>query len=171
MLPHIAGMSAPAVPPEPVLFDATLHPHRSLSPAGFRVLMAVLAGTFLAIGAIFYLAGAWPVVGFCGLELALVYMCFRLNFRDLRRYETIRLTERELELCRVAPDGSAERLAFQPYWLRVRLEDRIGRSSRLVLSSHGREAAVGSFLSPEEREQLARALNEALARQRLAPGA
>lgn len=166
----IAASSGPEID-QPVLFGATLHPHRSLSPAGFRVLMAVLTISFLGIGLVFYLAGAWPVVGFCGLELALVYLFFKVNFRDLRRYETIRLTESELEICRVAPDGRAERVAFQPYWLRVSLEDRAGRSSRLVLSSHGQDEAVGSFLAPEEREQLARALSDALARQRPAPGA
>ena len=153
-------MSETTAPPElePILFDALLRPHRSLTQAGFRVLMATLTLSFLAIGLVFYLAGAWPVVGFCGLELALVYLFFRINFRDQRRYETIRLTPRELELCRVAPGGNAERVAFQPYWLRIRLEDAPGRSKRLVLSSHGRDEAVGSFLSPEERENLARAL-------------
>ncbi len=154
-----------------VLFDARLHPHKSLSQAGFRVLMAVLAAAFLGVGAVFFLAGAWPVIGLCGLELVLVYLFFRLNFRDLRRYETIRLTDTELEVRRVAPDGSAERISFQPYWLKVTIETAPGRSSRLVLSSHGRTLDVGSFLAPEEREDLARAINNALWRQRRAPGA
>ncbi|MGQ0675105.1 MAG: DUF2244 domain-containing protein [Rhodospirillales bacterium] len=154
-----------------VLFDARLRPHRSLSDAGFRWLMAALAAAFLGVGAAFFAAGAWPVIGFCGLELALVYLFFRLNFRDLGRYETIRLTQTELEVRRVAPDGSAERASFQPYWLKVAIENAPGRSSRLVLSSHGRALDVGSFLAPEEREELARALADALARQRRAPGA
>lgn len=163
--------SAASAAPGSVLFDARLCPHQSLSSAGFRLLMTVLAAAFLAIGAVFFFAGAWPVIGFCGLELALVYLFFRLNFRDLRRYETIRLTDTELEVRRVAPDGSAERVSFQPYWLKVALENAPGRSSRLVLSSHGRELDVGSFLTPEEREDLARALTDALKRRRRAPGA
>lgn len=154
-----------------VLFDARLRPHKSLSQAGFRVLMAALAAAFLGVGAVFFLAGAWPVIGFCGLELALVYLFFRLNFRDLRRYETVRLTDTELEIQRVAPDGRAERISLQPYWLKVTVESAPGRSGRLVLSSHGRTLDLGSFLSPAEREDLARALNDALARQRRAPGA
>lgn len=151
---------------EPVMFNAVLHPHRSLSPAGFRVLMLACAVAFLGIGAAFFIIGAWPVIGFCGIELALIYVFFKLNFRDLRRYETIRLTEDELEVRRVAPDGKVERTVFQPYWMRVTLEERIGHPTRLLLSSHGREIAIGSFLSPAEREDLARTLNDALARHR-----
>lgn len=162
--------SAASTAPGEVLFDAQLRPHKSLSQAGFRVLMAALAAAFLGVGTVFFVAGAWPVIGFCGLELALVYLFFRLNFRDLRRYETIRLTGTELEVRRVAPDGRAECVSFQPYWLQVTVENSPGRSSRLVLSSHGRTLDIGSFLSPEEREDLARALNNALWRQRRAPG-
>ena len=159
-------MTAMAATAEPLLFDALLRPHRSLSPRGFRILMTAVAGTMSAVGTAFFLAGAWPVVGFCGLEVALIYACFRLNFRSLRRYETIRLTERELEVCRVAPDGRAERFTFQPYWLRVSLTTSPGRTSRLVLTSHGRELAVGAFLAPEEREALAASLGQALAASR-----
>lgn len=153
-----------------VLFDAELRPHNSLSPSGFRALMAALAAAFLGVGAVFFAAGAWPVVGFCGLELVLVYLFFKLNFRDLRRYEILRLTDTALDVLRVAPDGSAERVSFQPYWLRVTIENAPGRSSRLVLSSHGNSLDVGAFLAPEEREDLARALGDALRRQRRVPG-
>jgi len=171
---HSAAMtvSTTAATSEPVLFDALLRPHRSLSPAGFRVLMAASAVAFLGVGGVFLVAGAWPVVGFCGLELALVYLFFRLNFRDLRRCETIRLTKHELEIRRIAPDGAvAERISLQAYWVRVSIRNAPGRANRLVLSSHGRELAVGAFLAPEEREDLAQALIDALARQRRAPGA
>lgn len=156
---------------QPVLFHALLRPHRSLSPQGFRVLMGVLAAVFSAIGLAFFSIGAWPVMGFCGFEVLLVWWCFRLNFRSLRRYETILLTDSELELRRVRADGTAERIAFQPYWLRLRLDESPGRSSRLVLSSHGREESVGAFLSPDERIDLARSLERALARQRGQAGA
>ena len=162
--------SAASAASDQVLFDARLSPHRSLSPVGFRMLMAAIAAALLGVGAVFFAAGAWPVIGFCGLELALVYLFFQLNFRDLRRYETIRLTDAALEVRRVAPDGSAELVSFQPYWLKVTVENSPGRSSRLVLSSHGRALDVGSFLSPEEREDLARALGDALGRRRRASG-
>ena len=163
---------ADAVPStRPVLFHALLRPHRSLSPGGFAVLMAAVIVAFLGIGVGFFLVGAWPVIGFCGLEVLLIWWCFKLNFRSLQRHETILLTDNELELKRVAPDGKVERVAFQTYWLRVRIDEAPGRSSRLVLSSHGREESIGAFLAPDERVDLARALEQALARQRGPAGA
>ncbi len=159
------NVSAPTADRQAV-FGAVLQPHRSLSPFGFRVLMAAVCIAFCAVGLAFLLVGAWPVLGFCGLEVVLIYALFRLNFRSLARYETIRLTDRELELCRIAPDGATERVTFQPYWLRVTVEEKPGRASRLILSSHGRAVTVGAFLAPDERVALAEALTEALARQR-----
>lgn len=153
--------------PAPVLFDVVLLPHRSLTPRGFRVLMTAVCVVFAAIGLGFFLIGAWPVVGFCGAEVLLIYALFKLNFRSLTRYETLRLTESELELRRVAPDGSAERITLPPAWLKVAIEETPGRSSRLVLSSHGRAIDVGGFLAPDERVALAEALNHALAQRRL----
>ena len=38
------------------------------------------------------LAGAWPVIGFFGLDVALIYLAFKLNYRSGRLYETIELT-------------------------------------------------------------------------------
>src|SRR5260221_11734521 len=77
---------------ESPLFSAVLTPYRSLSPAGFNAVMAIfIAGSF-SIGLAFWLIGAWPVVGFCGLDIALLQLAFRLNYRSARMAEEIRLT-------------------------------------------------------------------------------
>jgi uncharacterized membrane protein len=70
-------------------FERVLLPHRSLSPRGFHLLMAVLALISLAIGIGFVSVGAWPVVGFFGLEVALVYLAFRLSYRSARQSKAI----------------------------------------------------------------------------------
>src|SRR5262249_29210428 len=57
---------------EPAIFSAVLTPHRSLSRKGFLALMLVAGGASLALGTTFLLAGAWPVVGFCGLDVLLL---------------------------------------------------------------------------------------------------
>ena len=49
--------------PEPTIFSAVLTPHRSLSPTGFLMFMLVLGGISFATGMVFFLAGAWPVLG------------------------------------------------------------------------------------------------------------
>ena len=66
------------------VFRALLTPHRSLSPKGFALLMAVLFCVSLASGLFFLSLGAWPVVGFFGLDVLLLYGAFRLNYRAAR---------------------------------------------------------------------------------------
>jgi uncharacterized membrane protein len=149
-----------------VEFDAVLTPHRSLPRAGFYLLMAAWVAVNLALGIYFLVQGAWPVVGFFGLDVLILYLAFRLNYRSARLTERVRLTETELTVVRVTPSGEARAWSFQPYWLRVRMDDPPSADSRLTLSSHGRDLAIGTFLSPEERLDLARALKSALARQR-----
>ncbi|MFY9735755.1 MAG: DUF2244 domain-containing protein, partial [Rhodoplanes sp.] len=61
---------------EPTLFAADVTPHRSLDGAGFLAVMFVLGGASFVLGLIFLLSGAWPIVGFLGLVVALVYVAF-----------------------------------------------------------------------------------------------
>ena len=154
---------------EPLLFDAVLHPHRSLSRADFTVLMAALGVASFAVGLAFLLRGAWPVFGFFGLDVALVYLAFRLNYRSGRLIERLRLTPRTLEVQRITPSGRVTRWRFQPYWLRVELEAPQDHHSRLTLRSHGRALTIATFLSPGERASLCAALKAALARCRCLP--
>jgi len=151
-----------------VWFDAVLHPHRSLSPVGFLILMVALASVSFATGITFLMAGAWPVFGFFGLDVLLVYVAFRANYRSGLVYETLRLTHDELAVQRVLPSGESRSWIFQPYWLRVHMDDPPRYDSRLTLSSHGNSLVIGAFLTPEERLEVAQALGSALARTRRA---
>jgi uncharacterized membrane protein len=162
-------MSDPA--PEPVLFDALLTPHRSLSPRGFALLMAIAGLVGFGFGAAFLVMGAWPIFGFCGAEWLLFYVCFRLNYRAARMRERVRLTPVLLTVERRDPRGKVQSWSFQPYWLRVEMDDPPEHGSQLSLASHGKRLTIGSFLSPPERQDLAEALREALVRARQAPAA
>lgn len=153
-----------------VFFDTVLHPHRSLSPRGFAVVMAASGGGLFAVALLFLLLGAWPVIGFCGLELLLLYVAFRVSFRDARAAERIRLSDAGLEISRLNPDGRvAGTLRMPPNWLRVTIDEPPRHDSPLVLSSHGRNLVVGRFLAADERAELARALRAALDRWRCRP--
>jgi uncharacterized membrane protein len=139
-----------------------LTPHRSLGPKGFMILMTAVCVVSFATGLLFYLLGAWPVIGFMGLDVLLIYIAFKLNFRALRLYETVDLTDDALTVTRVAPSGKAQSWSFNPYWVRLSLQQRLGRSSELSLASHGRRLVFASFLSDDEREDFASALSSAL---------
>jgi len=153
-----------------VFFDAVLHPHRSLSSFGFRLLMACSALGLLAVGLLFWRLGAWPVFGFCGLELVLLYGAFRLSYRSALACERLRLSDDGLEISRVRPNGAVARVwRLQPNWLKIDIDNPPEHGSQLTLSSHGRRMVVGSFLTPDERLELAEALRQALNRWRAAP--
>ena len=147
---------------DPSRFSAVLTPHRSLGPKGFMVLMAAVCLVSFGTGLFFYLLGAWPVIGFMGLDVALIYAAFRLNFRALRLYETVDLTQDALTVTRVAPSGQSQSWSFNPYWVRLSVVPRMGRSSELLLASHGQQLVFASFLTDPEREDFASALSSAL---------
>ena len=157
-----ASPQEPSDPDRP-LFRAVLTPHRSLGPKGFMVLMAAVCVVSFGTGLLFFMLGAWPVIGFMGLDVLLIYIAFKLNFRALRLYETIDLTGDALTVTRVAPSGRSQSWSFNPYWVRLSLVPRFGRSSELAIASHGRRLVFASFLTDEEREDFASALSRALA--------
>src|SRR5262245_43760911 len=150
---------ANSAPQDPSHFRAVLTPHRSLGPKGFMILMTAVCVVSFATGLLFYMLGAWPVLGFMGLDVLLIYIAFKLNFRALRLYETVDLTDVALTVTRVAPSGRAQSWSFNPYWVRLSLQQRLGRSSELSLASHGRRLVFASFLSDDERKDFASALS------------
>ncbi len=152
----------PPGPTEKLFFDARLRPHRSLSPRGFLLLMIVVAAVAFLAGLVFFLIGAWPVVGFLGLDVALVYLAFKINYRHGRMYETLRLTRGDLTVERIDHWGARKTWRFQPAWLQVLIDDPPGHDSQLVLRSHGKSLPIGGFLTPEERADLTAALRRAL---------
>lgn len=146
-----------------------LHPHRSLSPRGFLILMTIVSAVSFVAGAAFWWIGAWPVMGFFGLDVALIYWAFKLNYRSGKMFETIDLSPDVLKLTRVHPSGRREAYDFNPYWARVRLTvDRPDGRTSLRLAAQGREVVFGKFLNDDERKDFANALTGALLKSRTA---
>ena len=139
-----------------VYFSTLLRPHRSLSPLGFKWLIRGAIGANLLIGLPMYLLGAWPVLGFMGADVWLLWWMFQRSYTDARRSETLTLTDRELVVDRVSPEGEREQHRLDAYWLKVE------RGERLVLSSRGNRVVVGRFLSPRERREVGEQLLAAL---------
>jgi uncharacterized membrane protein len=163
-----ARASAAAREDGPLFFDALLMPHRSLSPRGFLIIMALLAGVSFIAGMVFVSVGAWPVFGFFGLDVLLVYIAFRANYRSARHSERVALTKDALTVERVDIYGKRSLVSFEPSWLRIEIDDPPAHDSPLVLASHGRRLAIAGFLSPEERLHLAGELRAGLSAWRAA---
>jgi uncharacterized membrane protein len=149
-------------------FERVLLPHRSLPPRGFHVLMLLLGLVSLAAGIGFAAIGAWPVCGFFGLDIAALYVAFRLSYRSARQREILRLAGDDFTVERIDVYGERRLWRFQPFWLRVVLEERAGQSNRLVVASHGRSLVIGEFLGAPVRRELAATLRAVLANWRAA---
>ena len=144
-------------------FRALLTPHRSLGRTGFAVLMGALLFGWLATGAIFLANGAWPVFGFLGLDVLLVYVCFKLNYRAARAREEVSVSRTSLDITKVAPSGRSEAHHFNPFWAKFAIarHDEIG-ITRMAVEGQGRSVPIGGFLNPDDRESFARAFGAAL---------
>lgn len=155
------------------LFDAELCPNRSLNNGGFFVVMSVLIAANLLFGVYFYAIGAWPVIGFCGLDVFLVWLAFKLSYRQGRLRERVLLTADALWVARILPSGHESRWRLHPYWARVSIDRPVRHDSQVRLTSKGQTLILGSFLSPPERDRFASALMDALqrVRQPLSPAA
>ena len=156
--------------PEPTLFSAIITPHRSLSGRGFLAVMALVGGFSFIGGMFFFMLGAWPVVGFLGLDVVLVYWAFRANYRAAAAFEEVTITPSVLRLRRVSHRGKVTEWTLNPLWTKLDREKHEDFGLlKLFLVSGGRKFAVANFLSPKERESFAAALSAALGEARRGP--
>ncbi|SDF48857.1 Uncharacterized membrane protein [Limimonas halophila] len=150
------------------LFHADLWPHRSLKPSGAAVVFGLYAllATPIVIKAAIH--GFWPIPLLMGLTLAGMLAAYLINRRGGRMLERLELTPRALRVERRMPGGAVQRWRFTPGWVRVALAERRAGDNRLTLTESGRRLEVGGFLSPDERREVADALNDALTKARSA---
>jgi uncharacterized membrane protein len=125
--------------------------------------MAVLGGISFAAGMVFLVLGAWPVFGFFGLDVLLVYWAFRANYRAAAAYEQVTITASELRLRKVSQRGKAHEWMLNPLWTKLDREthEEFGLM-RLSLVSRGWRLANAGFLGPREKESFAKQLSAAL---------
>ena len=152
------------------LFSARLSPHRSLSRKNFNLLLLILGVISFAVSLPFLLLGAWPVAGFMGLDVALIYLAFRANFRAARACEIVSLTHYELTLAKVSARGRRRDWRFHPAWVRLERDEHgeFGTQS-LALVSRGRKVEVAGFLGPDQKAEFADDFSRAMAIARQGP--
>ena len=148
---------------EPTIFSAVLRPHRSLRNVGFIVLMLVYGIFSFVAGVAFMAMGAWPVFGFCGVDVLLLYLAFRINYARAAAYEEVTVTPSALTVRKVNHRGRVREYALNPLW--VRLEKQTHEAyglERLFVVSRGRQLPLASFLGPDDKSAFADALGRAL---------
>jgi len=152
------------------LFSAVLHPHRSLGPRGYRMVLLLIAGASMAASIPFVVMGFWPVAGFYGLDVALIWFALHTSRSEARSYEEVTLSPLELRLRKVPVRGRPSEYRFNPVWTRLdRQEHEEFGVQRLALVSRGRSVPIGQFLTPDEKASFGDELGRALALARRGP--
>ncbi|MCA0424639.1 MAG: DUF2244 domain-containing protein [Proteobacteria bacterium] len=153
-----------SLPPESILFSATLHAHRSLGRLGTWLVLGFIGIVSITLALPFVILGAWPIGGFFGLDFAILYLCFRINNARARAYEEVVLRRIELLIRKVSWRGERTEQRFNPFWVRLRAEEDADFGVlRLAVVQRAEEIEIGAALAPHERADFARAFGRALA--------
>jgi uncharacterized membrane protein len=162
-----ASQSDPSIRP---IYQARLRPRRSLTPRQARGIIVASALFTTCVSLPFFVMGAWPVVGFLGLDVIALGIAFAASFRAARAYEDIEITPLDLTLAKVDPRGRRREWRFNPMWVNLRRQDHDEFGLlRLALAFRNREVEVAGFLGPQERGAVAKDLAGALAEARRGP--
>lgn len=146
----------------------TIWPHRSLSPRGFAILLGALSAIAFVAGLTFFIIGAWPVIGFLGLEFGVLYFAFKYNYRAAKAYEQLLIHKQGIEIVRINPKGEKQQTNLSSLWLKAEIQKTSRRRKILGLRLHSEFHEIGAFLPPAEKNQLKELINQRIAEARLA---
>lgn len=126
--------------------------------------MGLVATISTLLGFTYWWLGAWPVIGFFGIDVALVWLGFRWAFRKDSIVERITITESNLLFERYTGEKLAETLSFSRSFVQIVLEHDLERNiiGTLALGSRGKFHQFGAFLGAEERQAVAKILRSKL---------
>lgn len=150
----------------PPALDLTLTPNRSFDRRHMRWLVAGVGAIFFVGGLRFLALGAWPIIPFLLVDLALLCWAFRSSYASGRGHERVLLSDDALTLVRISPHGTEKRFGFEPLWTRVQVEETALGDAHVFLAARGRRVRVGRFLSAPERREVGAVIAAALSHYR-----
>lgn len=145
-----------------------LRPNRSLGSAELLLVFAVIAAASSLVAGFSFWQGNVFAPLFAILELSVLALCLRLVWLRAGRCEEVIIGPDAVRL-RLSDRRGAVEFRFHPSWVRLQEQapTRRGHPRKLYLGSHGKRVELGTFLSDEERGELARRLAGLLAQARV----
>jgi uncharacterized membrane protein len=138
-----------------------LRPRRALTAQQFIIVCAVITLATWTVALFSYWQGNVFAPLFALLDTVIVAIALRWVWVLGERYELIAFNEQHLQVRRSSQPQSWV-FDAHPYWVKMQLEKAV-EGQRVVLMSQGKEIEVGSFLAPDERNELAERLKTLLA--------
>ena len=149
--------------PLSLYMDAVITPHRSLSERGFIVLITVITVANCCSAAVFVAMGATLVPVFLAIDVFAVLAAFIASYRAARRTERIQVDARDVKVIQETPKWSKVIWESPTAFTRVNVDkDEDQKVWGVTLALSGRETAVAVALSPRERGEFAKALEDAI---------
>ena len=149
------------------LFAATLTPHRSLTRRGYRYVIALACVMASIPGIVFFSMGAWPIVGFLGLDVLAIGWALAASMKSGKQYEVVTLWPDELEVKQVAANGKIELTRFNPFFVKLVIDrDFNERTTALHLRSRETDLTIGAFMNPDDKASFAKVFGTALKKAR-----
>ena len=146
-----------------LLFDAVIYPNPPLSKQGFIWVVGGFALLSTVVGTATFLAGAWPVVGFCGLDVMALTLAFWLVRRRAKAYEAVQVDRERLTVQQVDHHGRSREWRFRPYFTRIEMDQPVRTDSLVRLRDQSMTVRIGAYLTPPERLDFVKALQAAVA--------
>ncbi len=131
----------------------------SLSPRQLALAYAVLCLLSLVVALMFVMQGAWVVLVFSILEMAVVALAFLHYARHATDHEHIVLNDGCL-LVEQVEGGQVKQIRLEPCWTRVALPSR--SQDLIALEARGVKIDIGQFVTQAERRQVAQELKREL---------
>ncbi|MDZ4370264.1 MAG: DUF2244 domain-containing protein [Phenylobacterium sp.] len=151
----------------PLYMDAEIKPNRSLSERGFVILIAFITLVNIASAIVFMSKGAAFVVPFLGLDVVAIFAAFIASYRSGQIIERVQVSPAEIRVTWESP--KAQRLVWESPTAFTRISTERDEEDRVMavrLSLSGRHTPVAAALSPGERGEFAKALEDAIWRAR-----
>jgi uncharacterized membrane protein len=121
-------------------------------------MFGVLAGMSLCLAVAFALVGAWPVLPYSVVEIAMLGLAFWLVERRADDWERLSVVGDRVLIERQWR-GRREQREFNRCWLRVEFDPGgFGRRARVTLHSAGKAVDFGGAMSVAEMQEMAREL-------------
>ncbi|KKB76218.1 hypothetical protein VW29_20965 [Devosia limi DSM 17137] len=130
---------------------------------GMRIVIALIIVLGALPGLIFFSLGAWPIIGFMGLDIIAIIWALRVSMNAGKRREQITLWPDRLDITVTDAKGNAVTKRFDPRTLRLQLDrDYDERTTALKLRAGGEETEIGAFLTLDDKSSFGKAFGTAL---------
>lgn len=146
----------------PIYMDRVIAPHRSLTPQGAVVLLAVVMAFNVMVAIFLLVVGAPPVLPFLGLDVLALWLALRASDRAARRVERVQVTAEAVTVSREDDKGARTIWTSPTAFTRVGVDHAGEHETRVRLMIYRKRLTLARSLGPDERSRFAGDLEAAI---------